>query len=353
VFFVFFKNYFSSLVISFFFLFPCFSAEIFDSTLENECLRNIQQLTFPTMGLEKAGEAYFSPDGQSIIFQAVLKGEQHYQIFTMNLNEGVPRMVSTGKGACTCAFFRPDGSKIIFASSHEDPALVNDLYQLAIPGYKREGGQYSWEFTPYMNIYEANPDGTELKALTTGPAYHAECAYSSDGKQIVYASNEDGSMNLYTMNADGSEVKQITHTVGSYNGGSFFSPDGTQIIFRADYDKPHYLQIYVVDIDGKNLMQLTANSAVNWAPYWHPSGQYLAYTTSLHGHAHYEIYFMEVSTGCQHRLTHNASFDGLPVFSNNGKKMMWTSKRGPDHTSQIFIADFELPIILQKGLNRE
>lgn len=332
-----------SFLICMFAVSSCYGDEIFDASLEEECLQNIQQLTFPSMGFEKAGESYFSPDGKTIIFQAVLKGEEHYQIFTMNLEEGIPRMVSTGKGACTCAFFRPDGKKIIFASSHEDPALFNDQYHQSTPGYKREGGQYSWEFTPYMNIYEANPDGSELKALTTGPAYHAECAYSADGKKIVYASNEDGSMNLYTMNADGTGVYQVTRNVGSYNGGSFFSPDGTQIIFRADYDKPHYLQIYTIDTDGENLQQLTANGAVNWAPYWHPSGKYLAYTTSLHGHAHYEIYLMGIGTGAQHRLTHNASFDGLPVFSRDGQRLMWTSKRGLDNTSQIFIADFSLP----------
>lgn len=334
------KNYFFLLLICTSY---CYADEFFDSSLETECLTNVQQLTFPTMGFEKAGEAYFSPDGKTIIFQAVLSGEEHYQIFTMDIEERIPCMVSTGKGACTCAYFRPDGKKIIFASSHEDPSLYEKQYEQSIPGYKREGGQYSWAFTPYMNIYEANLDGTELKALTSGPAYHAECAYSSDGNRIVYASNEDGTMNLYTMNNDGSCVQQITHSMGSYNGGSFFSPDGTKVVFRADYDQPHYLQIYIIDSDGSHLTQLTKNGAVNWAPYWHPSGDYIAYTTSLHGHANYEIYLMELAGGRQHRITHNPTFDGLSVFSNDGKKLMWTSKRGVDKTSQIFIADFNLP----------
>lgn len=330
--------------LSLFTMLSCKADEVFDPSLEQECLSNIKQLTFPTMGFEKAGEAYFSPDSKTIIFQAVLKGEEHYQIFTMNLDEGIPRMVSTGKGACTCAYFHPEGDKIIFASSHSDPLLNEDQYHQSVPGYKREGGQYAWDFTPYMNIYEANLDGSDLKALTKGPAYHAECAYSADGNRIVYASNEDGSMNLYTMKSDGTDVQQVTHTSGSYNGGSFFSPDGSQVIFRADYDKPHYLQIYTIESDGKNLQQLTCNGAVNWAPYWHPSGKYIIYTTSLHGHAHYEIYLMELATGLQHRITHNPTFDGLSVFNNDGTKMMWTSKRGLDQTSQIFIADFHLPI---------
>lgn len=306
-------------------------------------LQNIRQLTFSSMGFEKAGEAYFSTDNQTIIFQAVPKGQEQYQIYTMNIEEGIPRMVSTGKGACTCAFFRPDGKKIIFASSHSDPTINTPGFDQAAPGYKREGGSYGWAFTPYMNVYEANIDGSDLTALTTGPAYSAECAYSHDGSQIVFASNRSGTMNLYTMNADGSNVQQVTHTSSCYNGGPFFSPDGQQIIFRADRQKADYLQIYVINADGSNERQLTDNGAVNWAPYWHPNGNVFAFTTSLHGHWQYEVYLQNIATGATHRLTCNPSFDGLPVFSNDGLKIMWTSKRGPDNSCQIFLADFTMP----------
>lgn len=321
----------------------CYSEEVFDSSAEASTLQNITQVTFGDMGFEKAGESYFSADGTSIIFQAVPKGETQYQIFTMCLDEGIPRMVSTGRGACTCANFRADGKKIIFASSHEDPFLNDPLYDQSVPGYKREGGQYSWEFTPYMNIYEADLDGSNLKALTTGSAYHAECAYSPDGSAIVYASNESGSMNLYTMKSDGTNKRQVTYTENVYNGGPFFSPDGKKIIFRADDDKPHYLQVYCMNVDGSNKQKVTHNNAVNWAPYWHSKGEAIAYTTSVHGHAHYEIYLLNLKTGREARVTHNSTFDGLPVFNHTGDKLMWTSKRGADQSCQIFLADFTMP----------
>lgn len=325
---------------------PCYAEEVFDPILEQLNLQNIVQLTTPSMGFEKAGEAYFSPDGKTIIFQAVPKGQEHYQIYTMSLDSSLPVMVSTGKGACTCAYFRPDGQKIIFASSHEDPYLDEQMAQTP-NSQKTQTGNYKWDLTPCMNIYEANPDGTDLRPLTDGPAYHAECAYSPDGLSIVYASNEDDSMNIYTMKADGSNKQQITHSKGCYNGGPFFSPDGSQIIFRADRDRPDYLQIYVIQSDGTNEQQLTFNNAVNWAPYWHPNGKTIAFTTSLHGHRHYEIYLLNIENGIQSRLTHSPSFDGLPVFSPDGKKMLWTSKRGPDQTSQIFIGDFIMPYELE------
>ncbi len=306
------------------------------TSLEREpFLKNIRQITFSDQGFEKAGEAYFSPDGESIIFQAVSHGKKNYQIYTLNLQDKKPVMVSTGKGSCTCGFFRPDGKKILFASSHSSPFLEEEIKT------DNKTGKYVWELTPYMNIYEANLDGSELIYLTSGAAYHAECAYSPDGSEIVYASNEDGSMNLYIMRADGSHVRQITHTTHCYNGGPFFSPDGTKILFRADREKKDYLQLFLIDERG-NEEQLTNNSAVNWAPFWHPNGEVIVYTTSIHGHHQYELYLLHTKTKEQVRLTNSSSFDGLPVFDKTGEKILWTSKRG-DGTCQIFLADFIMP----------
>ncbi len=306
-----------------------------DSIQESVCLQNIQQITFSSMGFEKAGESYFSPDGESIIFQAVPMGEQDYQIYTMNLNTRSPVIVSTGKGKCTCGFYRPDGEKIIFASSHESPLLHEK--PLAKPSNK-----YVWDLTPYMQIYEAELDGSALKCLTSGPAYHAECGYSPDGKSIVYASNESGSMNIYISDADGSNVRRLTHTDHSYNGGPFFSPDGKWIVFRADREEKDMLQLFLISVDGTREQQLTNDEHVNWAPFWHPSNRIIAYTTSKHGHRAYQIYLLDIETGKEHRLTYSSTFEGLPSFSKDGKKITWTSRRG-DSTPQVFIADFVLP----------
>lgn len=319
----------------------CAAPRSYEQSLEHKALRNIRQITFPSMGFEKAGESYFSPDGKTVLFQAVPNGKTGYQIYSINLDGGQPQLVSTGAGTCTCAFFRPDGKKIIFASSHDAPRMTQD--NQTISGYQREGKNYVWEFTPYMNIYEANPNGSELKALTHGISYKAECAYSWDGSHIVFASNVSGSMNLYTMRSDGSEMQQITFTDAGYNGGPFFSPDASKIVFRADYEKKHYLQIYCLDFQTGNSKQLTFNGAVNWAPFWHPNGKVIVFTTSLHGHNQYELYLLNIETRNVHRITYNASFDGLASFNTEGTQITWTSKRGPDKTCQIFVADFFMP----------
>jgi Tol biopolymer transport system component len=52
---------------------------------------------------------------------------------------------------------------------------------------------------------------------------------------------------------------------------------------------------------------------------------------------------MNIETGKKVRLTHFPGADVLPVFSPDGKKLMWTSTRGGDRSSQLFIADFVPP----------
>src|SRR5690606_24630671 len=128
-----------------------------------------------------------------------------------------------------------------------------------------------------------------------------------------------------------------------YNDGPFFSPDGSKIIFRADRERPNFLQINEINSHGTQEKQLTFNNAVNWTPFCHPNGTVIAFNTSLHGHLHYEIYLLNIESCVQHRLTHNPTFDGLPTFNLEGTKLLWTSKRGKDDTCQVFIADFILP----------
>jgi len=313
---------------------------------ESLFIQNLKQLTDEG----QSGEGYFSPDGKRIIFQAIRGEHPFYQIYIKDLASGEEKKVSTGKGRTTCAFFHPTENKIIYASSHLDPnrdAEADAEMKKILEARKNPGARrsYSWAFDPFMDIFELNLDTNELKALTKVPGYDAEGSYSSDGKQIVFTTCRNGpGGDIYIMNADGSDVKQITNSPG-YDGGPFFSPDNKRIIFRAEVRKRHYLQLFVINADGTGEWQLTDNDSVNWGPYWNPNGKHIVYSTSTFGgHMNYEIALLNVDTGKSKRVTFMWGADVLPVFSPDGKKMMWTSKRGKNKdgelSSQLWIADW-------------
>ncbi len=316
-------------------------------------LKNIRQLTSDFV---RAGEGYFSPDMKQVIFQAEEKGTGNpfYQIFVMDLETGKYRRVSPGIGKTTCSYFRPDGKKIIFASTHLDPdAKKHHEEEYRQREEDRRAGRrrpYKWDFDSHMAIFEADPDGANLKQLTKAKGYHAEGSYAPDGKQIGFCSNRSGEedLELYIMDADGSNVRQLTHAPKCYNGGPFFSPDGKRVVFRSDRKKKDHLQLYVIDADGKNERALTDDlNWVQWGPYWYRDGKHIVYAAADHSNPavrpNYDLYWMHIDTGKKVRLTYAPGADVLPVFSPDGKKLLWTSTRDGRQPAQLYFADFVPP----------
>lgn len=324
--------------------------------IESEYLSNLRQVT---TGFSKAGEGYFAPDGRSIVYQAISAGYPFYQIYTQRLApHALPQRISTGRGRTTCSYFSPDGRRIIFASSHLDPQLgATERAALAQQEDDLRTGRrrrYSWVFDPRMDIFEADTDGTILRRLTSQPGYDAECAFSPDGRQIVFSSDRDGDPDLYVVDADGANVRQLTDEPG-YDGGPFFSPDGQWVVYRSDRKRKEYLQIHAIRADGTGDVALTDNVGVNWAPYWHPTEPYIIWTGADHRdptvRPNYDLWLLRYEidetglrgVGKPRRVTDHPEADVLPVFSPDGRRLMWTSNRGEDRTSQLWIAEFRLP----------
>ena len=343
---------------------------------ERRWFRNVKQLTFKEMGLDRSGEAYFSPDMQRICFQAYPAGKETYQIYVMNLSGTGLKMVSTGQGATTCSFFHPDGTRMLFASNHLDqrlpdnPELTEQMRPRSTghpggtpppgghPGGAPQGGHpggrpgdagaarghgqnaYAWIYYPGMDIFEYTFDTEKLRKLTDVEGYDAEGNYSPDGKLIVFASFRDGDQEIYIADADGQNPRRITHSPGK-DGGPFFSPDGKRICYRSDRVGNGNLQIFVNNLEGTDERALTGNDVLNWCPYWHPSGKWLIFTRAdFRGRPNFDLHLVRDDGSATYRVTTDSEFDGLPVFSPDGRYLMWTSKRNGIDSPQIFLAEF-------------
>lgn len=319
-------------ILSLLFTSPAFADP--DPAKEKRYLKNVKQLTSEGV---KSGEAYFSPDGKKIVFQSVRAGSPHYQIYMMNVDGSNQRMVSTGKGKTTCAYFNPANPKeFLFASTHLDESTWGPV--------KKKGRGYTWDFDKSMDIFLArSSDGKIIKRLTSVKGYDAEGSYSPDGKQIVYTStSEDKSGDLYIMNADGSNRRRITTTAG-YDGGPFFSPDGKRVVFRGFRAKGGQIaQVFTIKTDGTDEKQLTWLPRINWCPIYHPNGKYIIYAANTGTRHNFELFLVKADGSGEVQISHNSGFDGLPCFSPDGTKLLWTSTRGGGK-SQVHIADFTMP----------
>lgn len=323
---------------------------------DNRHMSNLTQLTFKGDN----GEAYFSFDGQQLIYQSNRGGFECDKIWTMNIDGSNKTMVSPGHGAHTCAFFQPGEQQIVFAStSHLQGSCPK---KPDLPSHIR----YAWPLHPY-DIYRANADGSGLTPLTDNPKYDAEPIVSADGKSIVFGSQREGDFDIYRMDVDGSNVQRLTDTEG-YDGGPWFSPDSTKVVWRAwhpttaaekaqwqenmkqDYIQSTPLDIWVMNADGSNKIRLTDNGATNWAPSWHPDGKRIVFSSNMddwrddyktYGH-NFELYLINSDGSGLERITYNKIFDSFPMFSPNGKKIVFGSNRNPDkpRATDIFIADW-------------
>ena len=325
---------------------------------QEKYLINIKQLTF---GGDNA-EAYFSFDDTRLVFQ--LKnpeiGIDCDQIYVTdwtndNMKEKLPTMVSTGLGRTTCSYFMPGDTTIIYASTH-----LGDENCPKEPD-KREDGAYVWPIYTDFDIFVTDLNGNIIKQLTNEPGYDAEATVSPQGDKIVFTSNRTGDLELYTMNIDGSNVKQITFGLG-YDGGAFFSPDGTKLIFRSSRPKseddileykqllseglvkPTEMELFICNVDGSDLKQITQLGNANWAPFFHPSGNKVIFSSNHKSEKGFpfNLYMINIDGTGLEQITFDGVFDAFPMFSYDGKKLVFSSNRnnGGTRATNLFIADW-------------
>lgn len=326
--------------------FPAPSSEV--AIPEEKHLKNIRQLTF---GGENA-EAYFSADGKQLIFQSTRDGRGCDQIYSMNVDGSNLRLISTGTGRTTCAYFVPNGKRILYSSTH--------LGGKDCPPRPDFSKGYVWAIYPSFDIFTARTDGSDLKRLTTTPEYDAETTISRSGK-LVFTSMRDGDLDIYTMDANGRNVRRLTHELG-YDGGPFWSYDGKQIVYRAhhpqtpkdkaDYTsllkqnliRPSVLEIWVMNADGSNKRQVTRNGKANFAPFFFPDGKRIIFSSNMDDPRgrNFDLYKINVDGSGLERITDNETFDGFPMFSPDGKKLVFASNRNAAARgdTNVFIADW-------------
>jgi len=313
-----------------------------------------------TMSGKRSGEGYFSKDGELMIFQSEREAKNpFYQIYLMNLKNQKIHRVSNGIGKTTCSWIFLNKKDVIYSSTFADPASAeHQKNELAA----RESGQqkrYAWDYDPQFEIYLDGINGGRPKNLTRALGYDAEGSVSPDGKWIVFASNrhayatdlsdfekkkleEDPSyfIDLYLMAADGTETRRLTNHNG-YDGGPFFGPDNETVIFRRFSENGSSAEVFTINIRTGAEKQITRLGTMSWAPFFHPSGDYVVFTSNLYGFSNFELFIVD-SQGARSpiRITESDGFDGLPVFLPGGTELTWNRKL-PNGDSQMFIADWD------------
>jgi Tol biopolymer transport system component len=308
-------------------------------------------------------EAYWSFDDTRLVFQAtrdewMASCDQIflYDLMKENGMDAKPPMLSTGEGRTTCSYFMPGNKEILYASTHHHGSACPPVPE------RRSDGLYVWPVYADYDIFVADLRGEVQRQLTNEPGYDAEATISPKGDRIVFTSMRSGDLELYTMDMTGKNVRQITNTLG-YDGGAFFSPDGKQLVFRASRPttaeevntyksllaeglvQPTKMELFVCNADGTNMRQVTQLGNANWAPFFHPSGNKIIFSsnhTSTRGFP-FNLYMVNVDGSGLEQVTFDQTFDSFPMFSYNGKYLAFASNRnnGGTRATNLFVAEWK------------
>ena len=196
------------------------------------------------------------------------------------------------------------------------------------------------------------------------PGYDAEAtACFTDGK-VVFTSMRDGDLDLYTMDpkAPNAPATRITQQLG-YDGGAFFSPDCTKLVWRAsrpageaaqEYNRllsqglvrPTQMELYVAKADGGGARPITANGKANFAPYFLPDNRHVIFASNLHGGGrNFDLYLVDSegpTEAAPIRVTHSPVFEAFPMFSPDGRYIVFASNRNAKNEgdTNLFIAEW-------------
>lgn len=320
-------------------------------------------------------EAYWNKASNSLIFQSnnPAWGLQCDQIFVLDstrvnqrgpvmdstLTWSIPPMVSTGKGRTTCAYFAPGDRQVVWASTHAEQN------ECPPPPAPRPDRKYLWSIDAAYDIYLSDLKGSNTETLVLSPGYDAEATFSPDGQWMVFTSTRDGDLDLYLMSWPDRQIRRVTTELG-YDGGAFFSPDSKQLIFRASRPRspeeiseyrqllseglvaPTRMELMVCNLDGSGLRQITQLGGANWAPYFHPDGRRVIFSSNHHSKRGFPFNLFMINldgTGLQ-QITYDRTFDSFPMFSPDGRRLVFASNRrngGTRDTNLILVDWVEQP----------
>ncbi len=277
------------------------------------------------------GGGSLSPPGGRIAFASDRDGNG--EVYVMNADGSGQTNLTNHPAQDGDPWWSPDGEEIAFSSFRDE---IPDIYVMTADGsetrrltdtpavdgsvrWSADGGRialFSFHSQGDGFLWVANSDLSDLRPLLAGihPAGpEVECAggfpggWLPDGERIVFRGSnaETGALQICSVKTDGTDIRVIFSEPNTSSGEPAVSPDGSRIAFISDRDGN--FEIYVVDVNGKNLRRVTNDAGKDLNPAWSPDGEWIAFASDRNGN--FDIYVVRQDGEGLRQLTDDPAED--------------------------------------------
>lgn len=256
----------------------------------------------------------FSPNGNEIVF---VRADEDREIYKMNIDgTGLVNITNYSIGSYNSKYhdfnpvFSPNGERICFVTL-------------------RNNGDYE--------IYIMNSDGSGQTNLTNTIGKDRTPIFTPDGQKILFVSERDGNKEIYIMNTDGTNQTNLTNNPSydilyeNEDVNNMITPDGKKVVFISGRDGDG--DVYIMDIDGNNVANLTNNSVFDISPTVSPDGNYIVFLSLLDSNE-YNIYIMGIDGNNIKNISNG--FGYYPSFDNKSERIIF---KGDDRQLYSFKID--------------
>ncbi len=210
----------------------------------------------------------FSPDGRRIAFTSYKDGNP--DLFLLDLETGRASTLSDEQGLNIAGGFSPDGSKLLMTLSRGKSP----------------------------NLYLKDLATGTLSRLTTHFGADSTPTFSPDARQTAFVSDRSGNPQIYVLDLGTKQTRRLTNM--NWCDSPAWSPTGEWIAFAGRANRKDKMDIFLVDVTGAQVRQLTHGEGSNEDPTWSPDGRLLAFSSTRSGRS--QIYLMDAD-GSAPRLT--------------------------------------------------